>query len=375
MKYSAIEIKNFRGIKHLTLNGLGDLNILTGRNNTGKSSCLEAIALVASGASNFKDIFKEDMIKFILTRRTGRDLAWDYLIRHGEDTSSITAFSNGKRRHSENILIGKTLSNLKLEPHDDLISSLREQFQNVITSEREINYRSRLVEKGPKVTHSMYFYYVNSQQCLARIFETNKGIEVISSSTRRFSPTMRRISEQRLNEDVLFIGNLEQIGGELHDIIAEKGLIQDVIERLHDKFPEITDLRPLREILYIFYGKEKMPLDTMGDGFKINLLITLSGHAISNGILILEEPENFLHPGLMIHLVQELTIACKKQNIQIFLTTHSDELIKFFLQNSQEIDTSIIKLIKSDNDIEAETFNKLEAKEKLEELGIDLRGF
>lgn len=368
MAYSVIEIKNFRGIKHLTINGLGDVNIFTGRNNTGKSSCLEAIALLASGSSNFKNIFKEEMLEFIVMRRTKKELAWDYLINHGAEKASISGFYNVKNKSSDNILIGKSLEDLQLSPHEVLVESLREQFRETYSREREMRYRRVGIEKGPKTSNSLYFYYTNAIECLARIFQTDEEVKVLTSTIRKQQPKVEK-------KEVLFIGNFEQIGGELHDIIAEKGLIHGVIERLHEKFPDITDIRTIRKILYIFYGKEKMPLDIMGDGFKVNMLITLSGHAISNGILILEEPENFLHPGLMIHLVQELTIACKKQNIQIFLSTHSDEFIKFFIQSAKGINISIIKLTKNNNEVEAEVFDKAESTELLEDVGIDLRGF
>ena len=39
-----IEIKNFRGIKHLTIDNLKNINFFLGKANTGKTSVVEAIA-------------------------------------------------------------------------------------------------------------------------------------------------------------------------------------------------------------------------------------------------------------------------------------------------------------------------------------------
>jgi|GEM_PF-2018842 len=45
-----LRIRNFRTFRELEVRGLGRVNLVTGRNNTGKSSLLEAIRLIASDA-------------------------------------------------------------------------------------------------------------------------------------------------------------------------------------------------------------------------------------------------------------------------------------------------------------------------------------
>ena len=44
-----LEIKNFRGINELSLTSTGRVNLIVGRNDTGKTSLLEAIRLLLSG--------------------------------------------------------------------------------------------------------------------------------------------------------------------------------------------------------------------------------------------------------------------------------------------------------------------------------------
>src|SRR5580658_9930628 len=48
---SLLTIKGFRSIRLLELKDLGRVNLITGRNNTGKSSVLEALVLLMSGGS------------------------------------------------------------------------------------------------------------------------------------------------------------------------------------------------------------------------------------------------------------------------------------------------------------------------------------
>ena len=44
------EIKNFKCFPELRLEQVGDLNLIAGKNNVGKTSVLEAVAILASGA-------------------------------------------------------------------------------------------------------------------------------------------------------------------------------------------------------------------------------------------------------------------------------------------------------------------------------------
>jgi len=47
----SLEIRNFRGFQHLTIERLGRVNLIVGRNNIGKSNLLEALQLYASKGS------------------------------------------------------------------------------------------------------------------------------------------------------------------------------------------------------------------------------------------------------------------------------------------------------------------------------------
>src|SRR5207248_10243537 len=48
---NSLEIKNFRGFRHLQIERLGRVNLIVGKNNVGKTSLLEALRLYASRAS------------------------------------------------------------------------------------------------------------------------------------------------------------------------------------------------------------------------------------------------------------------------------------------------------------------------------------
>ncbi len=47
-----LEINNFRGIDHIELDGMGRLNIISGKKNVGKSTILESLFLLMDHTSN-----------------------------------------------------------------------------------------------------------------------------------------------------------------------------------------------------------------------------------------------------------------------------------------------------------------------------------
>lgn len=52
-RLGSLTIERFRAFRELTIEGLGRVNLITGQNNTGKSSVLEALRILASDASPY----------------------------------------------------------------------------------------------------------------------------------------------------------------------------------------------------------------------------------------------------------------------------------------------------------------------------------
>ncbi len=88
----------------------------------------------------------------------------------------------------------------------------------------------------------------------------------------------------------------------------------------------------------------EVPFELMGDGFKKIAEIVYYIYA-QDGVKIIsiEEPENHLHPGYINEIVK-LFIELAKDGIQIFVTTHSHDFIDTLLNGSyNEKDTAFLK--------------------------------
>lgn len=372
MGFNSIDITNFRGIEQLRIENLSSINIFTGRNNVGKSSCLEAIALVASGHDGFKDLFGDDLLEFIVLRRSDDTTVWDYLIRNDASSAMIIAnksITSKNKNDDENIiegiLIGEDFDKMQTEPSVQLVTSLKKKEEEFYEQRRSPSLVNKRRKSESEIKRQMYFYYKNDTETLAKIFEYGySNVGVIESRTTKLEK----------NNGVIFIKGFEN-EEILHDMTAIRGNLHKTIRRLSEKIPDFEDLRKIGDTLFVFFkNKPQMPLSMMGDGFKAGILTTLYAQSLSNGILILEEPENYLHPGLMMHLVDELILACDEQKIQIFISTHSDELIKFCLERSKNVGVSVIRMSNLEGHITAEVLPKKVALKQINELGLDLRG-
>ena len=164
---------------------------------------------------------------------------------------------------------------------------------------------------------------------------------------------------------------LGQIGDKeihlLEKFIKEHNLVKN-IERLTQK-----------NVLYRKDGKiEEIPISAHGDGF-IALLTTLHNLLQSeNGILIIEEPENHLHPRYLSVLIETLFTYCKQLKVQVFMATHSYDLIWMALEypeTEEEKEMLLVSKMTSDGEtIEKFDYTTDEGLKVVNELYLDLRG-
>ena len=102
-------------------------------------------------------------------------------------------------------------------------------------------------------------------------------------------------------------------------------------------------------------------LDYEGDGIKSFITNYIALHMNDKNILLLDEPESFLHPPLAKQL-GEIIAESANSNKQIFISTHSVDLLKGILNVNKDI--NIIRITREEN---INHFNLLN-KEKIEQI-------
>ena len=125
--------------------------------------------------------------------------------------------------------------------------------------------------------------------------------------------------------------------------------------------------------------KYAVPFDQMGDGFRaiVALLWELLDDDLPE-VVFLEEPTTHMHPGYVREVVYFLIQLAMEEDVQLFVTTHSNDFLNdLFAENLREEEVAFLeeefKLFQM-QDGGAKTLDYREAEESLEELMLDLRG-
>ncbi len=125
----------------------------------------------------------------------------------------------------------------------------------------------------------------------------------------------------------------------------------------------------------------QIPFAFMGDGLKA-LIGLIAQTVIENKIVLVEEPENRMHPAYIKELVRQILDFSETNNTQFFITTHSSDILETVVEDSLEHtyqeylskELRIIHLNTLNGNTVVQELDRKKAQNDLEELLLDLRG-
>src|SRR5262249_7868561 len=133
-----------------------------------------------------------------------------------------------------------------------------------------------------------------------------------------------------------FYSAMGQLQQQLVDATKRKTLdrIIDVVRIVDDR---VTNIVPLPEKgvseIYVDIGEPSLvPLPLMGAGFFNVLNITAATLAVGNGIALIDEIEDGIHYLAFPSLARSLIQIVSQADAQLFITTHSGEIIDAFAE-------------------------------------------
>jgi AAA15 family ATPase/GTPase len=320
MKYSTINITNFRSIAELNLENFKQVNLITGRNNCGKTTVLEALFLI-SGMSN---------PQLPVTINNFRDLA----LTSDDNFNFIFHNLDFEQEPQINTLLDGTKRTLVIKP------KYATQYNKKIINTGKIN----LIAENNITANTDDVPVVNG---LSLKFNDGKNqdnfISEISLSEGKIS------IPNRYKERLLCSFHSPQLPMTLLPQRIEKLLVNKqmdgVIAALQEIDPKITDVRMgATGIIYVDIGLEKLlPINIMGDGIRRIFSILAAVSDTQGGILLIDEIENGLHYSTLKILWKSLSKALEVYHVQLFATTHSHECISAMVSSHEMLDK------KSDN--------------------------
>jgi hypothetical protein len=291
----------------LDISRFGLLNLLVGRNNTGKSSILEAVSLLATNGST-------RTLREILSRREenlDRTLSgW---------ASPVFCLFPRHPWHGESF---------ELRDGARFISARAVLFK--WTGEEDDPLR-RLVpwSDGDDPEAAELRLEIISQ----------KGTRPVRLDKRFFRSSMLDSGNDSGEARCIFVatGGLTRI--ELASMwtgIAATDLEDRINRQIHDCFPEIerisivgTGPEPLT-VAKVRGSDRSVALGSLGEGANRFFGLAMAAASASNGVLLIDEVEIGIHYSVQLEQWRVLAQMAKEFNVQIFATTHSEDAVRAF---------------------------------------------
>jgi len=154
---------------------------------------------------------------------------------------------------------------------------------------------------------------------------------------------------------------------------ADKTLTR-ALARIYD-LPDLEGIQQLpKGDLWLLFDQYSVPLDSLGDGTRTALRCLMLLPLLEETLFVIEEPEVHQHPGSLERFANTTIEICKERRIQLLITTHSLECVSAFVQSAAEaeIDCSLFHLMLEEGGL---TARKLEADtvRSLGDAGTDVR--
>ena len=319
--FESIRVRNFRILDDLEIGQLSRINLIAGRNGSGKTSLLEAVFLLA-GAGNPHLAVNANVIR--INRRS--DARSDEQISLVEVEGLWKAlFSNLEISRAIEVTgdyapLGRlTLKVSSGRPRSTEIplGSLGEGAVTNMPDERSLTFRYARPEDVDVEGHIR----MKGKEFEVHIKEQGFDVEQPVANVP-FSASLLRSWTLNVQEDAVQLAQLrrEKRG---HVLLEALRVVEPSLQSIEDNSaggsPMIWGDVGLSELV---------PLPVMGEGMTRIARLVLAISSTQDGVVLVDEIENGLHHSILPKVWEAVDKAARQFNAQIFATTHSLECVR-----------------------------------------------
>jgi AAA15 family ATPase/GTPase len=371
-----LQIENFKAFNSIKIEPK-KLNIITGRNNTGKSSIIEAVDLVnnPSNIESFSSHGIRDLINL--------DAESSEITLNGEKTVKIRppqSFEEINEAVGRKFVNEYQRINEKFDDDDETEEVSEEDISAIIAQSQDLS--EKMTNKATVIEHeeekNVFFDNVGTntrRQVIASIIENlhpEQADEALDNIDRLVYPLPWNMGENNILDEY-------RLGG--HHLEQDDTVVQEKIEKFveeHELIENFSGFRDGEIVLEREDGElDSLPLAYMGDGFRAIIGLVRKIIVSDYNTVLVEEPENHLHPGYVSELVDFIVNQTKNSEIQFFITTHNADFIEEFYEERFKEDGELqekFKLFRLQRRGFVESMDYEESRKELEDLKMDLRG-
>ena len=360
MKILELEIQGFRSLKKITWKP-GDLNVVIGRNGSGKSNLLRALELISASAQGNLDNF---------TVKSGGtdDLVWDGSatnIRFSLRTSPMVGGRIGYDNFKYEVGLTKFNNKNDFRIEDELLS------KPYLYEQREKAQPFKLLERSAASGNAAIFNETGGR--LTSPGETISPKETLLASTTAPAPFVDKQYAEEYRQASTFGKELgdwtiyhdirtdrdaemrkEAVSSYDRHVATDGQNLINVLHTLYDNVEDRTFRDQINSAMRAAFGNDfeglifppgqnqrvqlrllwktlrrAQPATNLSDGtLRFLFLLTVLLNPSLPSLVAIDEPETGLHPAMLAIIAETATNASKRT--QLVLTTHSDQFLNFF---------------------------------------------
>jgi predicted ATPase len=321
IQLQSVSIKNFRGIRDGKIDGLTEVNLLVGRNNSGKTTVMESITQCATTAGLNQDMLGRQVIHDWQEVRqlagAPQELMW-----YRQDKSKDIAIAA--------VITETSLAGLHENIHFRLFGSPAQGGRQVHPAAGQTS-----IDAGLKL----------------RFFSKTTVLRPLDAFDKQI--------EQRFWHGLLSNRRDKALTATLNEVFGLNA--------------ESFQLLPNNQLMVLF-DDYSLPLDCQGDGTRTALRMMMVLSMMKGTLLMLEEPGCYQHPGSLERFSTALCKLAKAQEVQLIISTHSSDCVRSFLQAAKtaQSDAAVFHLTLEKGKQDARRLDP-EAVETLISTGVDVR--
>ena len=346
--YKTFRVKNFRCFKDLQINDLGRVNLIAGKNNTGKTALMESMYLHT----------RPQEPEVLLHIQQARDLDtpeidlpsyWSHFFNAFDSQQDIEIDgANDKFCHNLTVFEAK-----QVPDYEHIFRQYAGHLLSYGTPRKEA------IKQAESLEAAIIIQYKPDQgsQQFAKLYSDETILDSVDLGIQsNFIPVQGRPDKGTA---------VEQFSNLVREVRLSK-----LVETLNALEPRLIDLRLLKE-----YGEEMLwgqvsssyiPLKLMGEGMNrvCHFIVTLMSYP--NGYVFIDEIENGIHYSVQKDVWKAIGKVARDLEVQVFATTHSLEMIRAAYEAfSEENKLDEFRYHRLDRgretgDIEAVTYNELD---------------
>jgi AAA15 family ATPase/GTPase len=315
--FNSIKIKNFRGIKDLTIKPLNKINIFVGDNMVGKTTILESI-FIATNPNNPDLPFRTNRFRNIIVL----------------ETPQISSFFYNFETNNKVLIEMKSIN---YERKVEIIPKYTDfKITNGKKNEKTVSEFDAEVQSSTSLETNLVGLELNFN---INEIKRKSSIAIFPSETQLHSDKdfLNNINGRFINTATLINANLAS----LFSIAVEKKKKSRIIEFLKFFKKTIADINLVKNNMILVededFKERAVDINLYGSGFVRSLYIFLSFLNEGDDILLIDEIENGIHYSRQKILWKAIKLILENDNKkQLFISTHSSEMLKSLYDIAKE---------------------------------------